>query len=341
MKRFPIVSPSTKITKHHQTPKGSPSFSFVRLASTGRTVVMGGESAPRSDLSLCSLAIKQGKCHGDSNLHQFPMLWRSFLGWILKFRTVIGAAEKAPWTYWPMRFDRMELGLTNPTDWKKHWSWPKWKQRRRREEWDCNIIFVPGLLHSLGHSTKNGRSDGTLWQVIGCQYDFNTETMHPIIFCTTGTWGADCTSVTLTPAGSIIFAICMPVACFYQVYNLICSSQNHISNQVLVLKNVFATECTKSETQSWLWTCLRWHLRWQLMTIDDNWWHVHYICTTFVLHVLWQTAWRNLRRRDRPNAPLARGDLLGQSCGGGGTRWSNMRYERNWTYCNSIYYIYY
>lgn len=133
MKRFPIVSPNTKITKHHQTPKGSPSFSFVRLASTGRTVVMGGESAPRSDLSLCSLAIKQGKCHGDSNLHQFPMLWRSFLGWILKFRTVIGAAEKAPWTYWPMRFDRMELGLTNPTDWKKHWSWPKWKQRRRRE----------------------------------------------------------------------------------------------------------------------------------------------------------------------------------------------------------------
>ena len=71
MKRFPIVSPNTKITKHHQTPSNTikhlkvlPGFhSFVRrpLDALWSSVVMGGESAPRADLSLCSLAIKQGK----------------------------------------------------------------------------------------------------------------------------------------------------------------------------------------------------------------------------------------------------------------------------------------
>ena len=141
---------------------------------------------------------------------------------------------------------------------------------------------------------KKGRSEVvasherlSVWFQYNNQACYQTSSYIILVFCPMGTWGADCTSVTLTPAGSIIFASCMPV--------VICSSQNHISNQVLVPKNVSATECSKSESQSWLWTFLRCHLRWHLRyfkkPFDDTWWHLDDIFTMFVLHVLyWQTA---------------------------------------------------
>ena len=175
-----------------------------------------------------------------------------------------------------MRFDRMELGLTNPTDWKKHWSWPKWKQKRRRERMRLQH-------HICARAPSFSWTQHKKWQISRCGKSWAVVSMISIQkLCILLYSARRAHEVQTALRLHWLQQVRMPVACFYQVYNLICSSQNHISNQVLVLKNVFATECTKSETQSWLWTCLRWHLRWHLMTfkmtIDD-------MCTTFVLRL--------------------------------------------------------